>query len=121
MAKNIRKPDFKTAIPKQRYKLGEYTLIFLGDISSGNEADYLYILAVIRDGDSDPTAYITVEMLPGEKKRKKNYQMRIILEAYEEVLGSSERWSELDKFVEDSVQGVKDMFDMSHEEHRRVQ
>ena len=57
----MRKPNICRAIPKQRYKLGDYTIVVLEDIESEDEVEYEYLLAAIRDGRPEPEVYITCE------------------------------------------------------------
>ena len=55
------KPAFKTAIPKRRYKLGEFSIVVLGEVESEDDIDYQYILAVVQGQDPEPGLYITAE------------------------------------------------------------
>ncbi len=44
-------PKIQTAIPQRRYQFGEYTGVVLGDIESGDDVKYRYILALVREGE----------------------------------------------------------------------
>jgi len=95
------RPGIATAIPKRRYKFGEFTLIVLGDIESKDGVDYQYIMAVIRGEDPQPGIYITAERGGGEGPR--DFGMRFIMQDGSELLGSSARWGDLDAFVEEAT------------------
>ena len=95
------KPGIATAIPKRRYRLGEFTLIVLGEIESRDGVDYRYIMAVIRGQDPEPGIYITAER--GNGAVPCEYSMRFIMHDGSEVIGRSSRWGELDAFVEEAT------------------
>jgi len=91
------KPTIATAIPLRRYRLGEFTLIVLGDIESKDGVDYRYIMAVIRGQEPEPGIYITAERPAAGGSSQLN--MRFIMRDGSKVLGSSEQWGELDVFI----------------------
>jgi hypothetical protein len=94
-------PGIATALPKRRYRLGEFTLIVLGDVESKDGVDYRYIMAVIRGEDPQPGIYLTAEQDDGERSRE--IKMRFIMRDGSELIGSSTRWSDLDAFVEEAT------------------
>ena len=49
--------NIQTAIPKRRYRIGEFTAVVLGEVESEDRADYRYIMAVV-DDSSIPVAKI---------------------------------------------------------------
>jgi len=91
------RPGIATAIPRRRYRLGEFTLVVLGEIESKDGIDYQYIMAVIRGEDPEPGIYITAERGSGETPRELG--MRLIMQDGNAIVGSSARWSDLDAFV----------------------
>jgi len=97
----MNKPGIGTAIPKRRYRLGEFTLTVLGDIDSSDGVDYCFIMAVIQGQDPEPGLYITAERPAGEKH--KQLDMRIIMRDGSEIIGQSAAWSQLDAFVEEAT------------------
>ena len=106
------KPGIATAIPKRRYRFGEFTLIVLGDIESRDGIDYRYIMAVIRGQDPVPGIYITAEQgggNPGE------FSMRFIMQDGSDVIGASTRWGDLDAFVEEATGIVSRVLSLSDE------
>jgi hypothetical protein len=106
-------PAIKTAIPKRRYRLGEFTLTVLGDIDSSDGVDYRYIMAVIQGQDPEPGLYITAEQPPGTTG--KALDMRIIMRDGSEVIGQSAEWSRLDAFSEKGIEIVSRILSLSDE------
>jgi len=113
----VSKPGFKTAIPRRRYKMGEFTIVVLGEIESNDDIAYQYILAVIQGQDTEPGLYITAEKAavpPG------GYSMRVIMEGGSEVIGSSAEWGSLDPFVEEALVIVSKVLDLGDETPYRL-
>lgn len=100
----MERPKIQTAIPKQRYRLGDYQAVVLGDIESGDGRRYQYILALVRDGESQPVFYITAEKNPRKLAQEQGaFRLRVITEGMDEELGSSDRWDELEAFAQEGL------------------
>jgi hypothetical protein len=112
------RPGIGTAIPRRRYKLGEFTLIVLGDIESKDGLDYQYIMAVIRGEDPEPGIYITAER--GREVGQPEFSMRFIMRDGSEVIGSSSQWSDLDAFVDEATGIVTRVLSLSDETPYRL-
>ena len=93
----MRRPSIQTAIPVRRYQLGAFLLTFLDEISSADDVQYRFLLAVTREGESQPGMYITSE------KDGSQCLTRLIMRDGSEELGSAERWCSLDDFVDDAI------------------
>ena len=109
----MNKPGIRTAIPKRRYRLGEFTLIVLGEIDSSDGVDYVFIMAVVQGQDPEPGLYITAERPAGDGGRQ--LDMRIIMRDGSEVIGQSEEWSRLDAFVDEATGMVSRILNLSDE------
>jgi hypothetical protein len=109
-------PDIKTAIPKRRFKLGDFTLVFLGEIETTDAESYQYILAMVKDGEQAPSVFVVAEQARGEDKKQGSHRMRVLGPNTDQLIGVSDRWSNLDNFIEDSIAGAKQMFGLSDEE-----
>ena len=72
------KPEIKTAIPKRRYRLGEFSLVVLDEIDSTDDVDYNYILAVVRESEAEPGLYITAQNDP-QQPTQNTLSMRVIM------------------------------------------
>lgn len=111
------RPGFKTAIPKRRYKLGEFSIVVLGEVESGNDIDYKYILAVVQGQDPEPGLYITAEKAAAAKG---DYAMRVIMRDGAEVIGTSPDWGRLDPFVEEALRIVSRLLNLGDETPYRL-
>jgi hypothetical protein len=107
------RPGIGTALPRRRYRFGEFTLIVLGDIESKDGIDYQYIMAVIRGEDPEPGIYITAERGSGAGQHE--FSMRFIMRDGSEVIGSSSRWGDLDDFVDEATQIVARVLSLGDE------
>ena len=112
------RPGIATAIPKRRYRLGEFTLIVLGDVESKDGIDYRYIMAVIRGEDPEPGIYITAEQ--GGVERPQEIRMRFIMRDGSEIIGSSTRWADLDAFIAEATAIVIRVLNLSDETPYRL-
>lgn len=106
----MKKPAIQTAIPVRRYSYGEFTLTVLGEIQSGDAIRYAWVMAVIQGQNPEPGLYLTAERAAGS-----GYDMRIIMQDGEQVIGHSEQWSDLDVFVEEAVKVVSQVLNLSDE------
>ncbi|MEA3277986.1 MAG: hypothetical protein U9Q81_22410 [Pseudomonadota bacterium] len=98
------RPVIKTAIPKHRYQIGDFSASLLGEIDSGDEKTYRYILAFVQMGRAEPSFYVCAEPSPPLESAQGKYRLRVINEAMSEVVDSADKWGDLDAFAE---QGVK--------------
>ncbi|MEK7206482.1 MAG: hypothetical protein AAB134_01180 [Pseudomonadota bacterium] len=96
-------PKILTAIPQRRYRFGDYGAVVLGEIESGDSNKYRYILALVREGESTPSFYVTTEKNPRARAHEGSYRMRVVTDGLDEDMGSSDRWSELDVFCEEAL------------------
>ncbi len=120
MPDGFHKPDIKTAIPKRRYQVGEFVVVVLGEIESGDGIDYRYIAAVVREGDSEPGMYVTVEAPPVDNEHQATLAMRLILRDGSEIIGASDDWDKLERFVEDALDVVIRVLNLGDQEPYRL-
>lgn len=107
------KPGIRTAIPKRRYRFGEFTLTVLGDVESSDGIDYQYIMAVIQGQDPEPGMYITAER--PEEPGGRELSMRLVMRDGAEVIGSSDQWISLDMFTGEAIDIVTRILNLSDE------
>jgi hypothetical protein len=107
---SLKKPAIQTAIPLRRYSYGEFTLTVLGEIESGGDIRYAWVMAVSQGQNPEPGLYLTAEQVAGS-----GHDMRIIMPDGEQVIGHSEQWSDLDVFVEEAVKIVSRLLNLSDE------
>ena len=100
----MERPDIRTAIPRQRYQFGEFTVVVLGQVESGDEKLYQYIMAWVRDGQSDPALYVTAEKSSPRQAAEGSHQLRLITDTMSEVLDVADQWGDLEAFVERALE-----------------
>ena len=110
----MNKPGIVTAIPRRRYRYGEFTVVVLGDIESSDGIDYRYIMAVVKGEDPEPGLYLTAEKTGGGG-RQSDYTMRIIMRDGAEMIATSPSWDDLDAFVRDGLEIVNEVLELSDE------
>jgi hypothetical protein len=110
----MNKPGILTAIPKRRYKYGEFTVVVLGDIESSDGIDYRYIMAVVKGADPEPGLYLTAEKA-GRMGQQYDYTMRILMRDGAEVIATSPAWGELDAFIREGLAIVSEVLELSDE------
>jgi hypothetical protein len=109
----MNRPGIRTAIPKRRYRLGEFTVTVLGEIESSDGVEYRYIMAVVRGQDPQPGMYITAERPAGTTGKR--IDMRLIMQDGAEVLGQDPGWWQLDTFTSDGIGIVSRVLNLSDE------
>ena len=111
---SVNKPGITTAIPRRRYRYGEFTVVVLGDIESSDGIDYRYIMAVVKGADTEPGLYLTAEKAGG-MGRQSDYTMRLLMRDGAEVIATSPAWGELEAFVREGLEIVGEVLDLSDE------
>jgi hypothetical protein len=117
----MHKPNISTAIPKQRYKYGAYTIVVLEEIESEDDIDYNYLLAGIKDGHNEPEIYISCEKAQPEASQNGAYIVRVFAAQLEAepsgtVIDQSDQWSDRDAFISYGLSGFQQMFGLNDEE-----
>ncbi|MGD2137141.1 MAG: hypothetical protein PVJ66_01825 [Gammaproteobacteria bacterium] len=97
----MNKPGIVTAIPKRRYTYGEFTVVVLGEVESSDAVDYRYIAAVVRGQDPEPGLYVTAEQ--GGAHQGASCDMRVVMRDGSQVVGTSERWNDLEAFTTEAL------------------
>lgn len=105
-------PKIQSAIPKRRYQFGEFMVTLLSDISSA-DTSYLYIAAVLREGNTAPEVYITCE--PDQAGGGCSYRVRVLSAHQEHLISEDRQWKNEQRFCDFALQGVKQMFDLADE------
>jgi hypothetical protein len=113
--KTMNKPGIVTAIPKRRYKLGEFSVVILGEIESNDGIDYHLITAVVRGTDPEPGLYLTAERTSGSNRENRVYTMRIIMRDGAEVVDASEAWHDVDDFAKETLEMVSRILNLTDE------
>jgi hypothetical protein len=114
----MQKLDIKTAIPKHRYQIGEFSAVLLSDIESTSATDYLFVFAVMREGEDKPGLYLTAEK--NAQGTQGTHIMRLIMHDGETVLGASDRWENMDMFVSDAINTTVKLLGLTDEQAYQV-
>jgi hypothetical protein len=111
-------PVIRTAIPKRRYRVGEYAVSVLGEIESGDGIGYRYIMAFVPDGHPTPTFYVCAEKdRPGGEAV---YRLRVVSSAMSEVVDHDDRWGDLDAFAEEALKIARSALGLAQEQAVRL-
>lgn len=117
----INKPNIKTAIPKRRYRFGEFDVVILGEVETGDANRYQYIAAVLRQQDPEPGMYLTAERNPPSRAAEGRYGMRLIMPEGSQLVRSSDDWRDLERFAEDVLDVMRSVLKLGDEEAFRLQ
>ena len=117
----MQKPDISTAIPKQRYKFGAYTIVVLEEIESADDIEYIYLLAGIKDGHNEPEIYISCEKAQLSSIEKGTHIIRVFAkqltaEQAGAIIDQSNAWDDRDAFITYGLSGFKQMLGLDDEE-----
>jgi hypothetical protein len=97
------RPVIRTAIPRRRYQVSDYSASLLADIESGDEREFRYILAFMAMGQRQPSLYVCAEPSPPAEAHGGRYRLRLINETMSEVMDQDDRWGDLDAFADQAV------------------
>ena len=97
------KPNIRTAIPKRRYEVGDYSVTLLGEIASGDQREFRFIMAFVPMGRQEPSLYVCVEPTASDGSATGRYQLRVVNETMSEVVDRDDRWGDLDAFSEQGL------------------
>ena len=113
----MQKPKISSAIPKQRYRLGAYTIVVLGDIESADDTDYEYVLAAVEDGQNEPEVYITCEKAAGgdDPCTVRVFAVQLGNQDSGRVIDHG-NWANQDEFVSYALSGFQQMLQLHDEE-----
>lgn len=103
-------PKIDTAIPIRRYQYGEFQAVLLGEIEASSSQNYLYILAVLREGADQPEVYITCEPQPTGL-----FRVSVLSANSEQSISETSDWGKEEAFVDFALDGVQQMFGLSDE------
>lgn len=117
----MQKPDISTAIPKQHYKFGGYTIVVLEEIESKDNTEYEYLLAAIKDGHNEPEIYISCEKAPAKSSHQGTHIVRVFAEQLPpeesgKIIDQSNTWSDKSAFITYALSGFQQMLQLQDEQ-----
>jgi len=114
------RPSIKTAIPRHRYQIGDYSATVLGEIDSGDTRQYRYILALVPMGDTQPSLYVCCEQAPAERSADGRYDIHVINESMSELVDSADHWGDLETFSEMALDLARQVLGLKNEQIVRL-
>ena len=108
-------PQFLTAIPKRRYRIGAFEAVVLGDIESKDSEHYIYVFALVREGENDPCLYVALE-----RTQTRDYHMVVTAEEQSKQFEASGELADIGMFTEAAIDAAARLFRLSDEEPYRV-
>lgn len=112
-------PVIKTAIPKRRYQLGEFLISVLGEVESGDGVDYRYIMAVAEEANPKPSLFLSIEPNDGHAGEGR-WALRVSMPDGSQVIGASDRWSDVDTFTREGLTVVQKILALQDETAYRL-
>lgn len=97
------RPQIRTAIPKRRYQLGDYSASLLGEVESADERPYRYILAFVGPDRREPELYVCAEVTPPAEREAGAYRLRVLGETLSDVVDTDDRWGDLATFADQAL------------------
>lgn len=111
----LNKPDIKRAIPRRRYKFGEFMVVVLGDVESGDAVSYRYLMAVVREGDAEPGIYVTCEHGSAPACR-----LRVVMHDGAQVVAEHAEYRDEEIFAAAALEIVRQILNLGDEEPYRL-
>ncbi len=108
-------PRIKTAIPQRRYQYGDYSVTVLGEVESGDEHDYRFVAAFVKEGETLPQLFVVSEKLSSEQSATGGYALRVITKVMDEIMDVNDRWRNLDDYVEQTLRLGAQMLGLEQE------
>jgi hypothetical protein len=97
-------PSIRTAIPQRRFQYGDFGVTVLGEIDSGDDRDYTFIAAFVREGESSPSLFVAAERLPPGRRQDGSHVLRVINQAMDEPMDTGDQWGSQTVFVDQALQ-----------------
>jgi len=113
----MKAPGIRTAIPQRRYKLGDFTIVVLGDIESDDGVDYRYVFATVRDGEPEPRFYV---LSVRSQNASGDFALRVLSEGMDRELDVSGRWRDLDQFCDQAIALAQQVLELGDEQAWRL-
>lgn len=107
-------PKIQTAIPLRRYKYGEYTATLLGEINSSDGVNYCFLMALVKDGGTNPEVYITHEETAAGSAAR--YRTQVLTADAEHTIDQQPQALNQAAFCDFALNGIQQMFGLSDEQ-----
>lgn len=117
----MKKPNISTAIPKQRYKFGAYTIVVLEEIISLSEIEFEHLLAAIKDGQNEPEVFISCEKAKMIDSEHGSHIVRVFADQLDQqdsgrIIDQSDSWANREAFISYALSGFQQMLQLQDEQ-----
>lgn len=109
-------PRIQTALPARRYRFGEYNVTVLQDIESPDPVSYRYLMAYLKDGEQQPSTFVSCELTPPAQRAEGRYQLRVINSTLDEVLAIDHALGGFEHFCEQALSVGQQMLALQDEQ-----
>lgn len=116
----MNRPNIKTAIPKRRYVVGEFSAVLLANIETSDPNRYQFIFAAVRDGDDQPLMYVICEQARRAERDQGSHKLRVLTGNAVHELEVSDRWRDEDVFAAEALDIVRKTLMLTDENVARV-
>lgn len=116
----MKAPHIKTAVPRRRYEIDNFSVVVLGEIESKDPVIYKYIMAFVDVSETEPQMYITSEENPPNQRDNGRYRVRVLYGNEERDMGSDEFPGDLEQFTEYGLQLASRLLQLTNEEPVRL-
>jgi hypothetical protein len=110
------RPNIKTALPKRRYQIGDHAATLLGDIESGDDNRYRFILALVPMGEQEPVLYVTCQPAPPARRAEGAFDLRVISANLSDLLDTADRWEQIDQFADQALDLAQQVLGLRNEQ-----
>ncbi len=110
----MNKPHILTAIPRNRYRLGEFTVTVLDEIESDDAVEYRYVAAVVRTGQMDPGLYV-ISVRNQNTIESGSHALWVIMRDGSQCVGIADHWSDLQEFTAAAIESIRQILNLQDE------
>lgn len=111
--------QIETAVPRRRYRLGDFTVVVLGDVTSPDPVEYRHLAAFVPDGARDALLYVSCDRDAGGQGGG-GWRLRVVAPHDARVLDTESDCTDLDAFAEVALAAGGRILELTDEEPRRL-
>jgi len=109
-------PKIQTAIPRQRFVIGDYTATILGEVESTDYPGYFFIAAFVPEGKTEPVLYICSEKNLPKDRHNGVARLRVVNQAMSEIMEVDDKWKDLHQFSEQAIKMGAEFLGLQNEQ-----
>ncbi|RMG37940.1 MAG: hypothetical protein D6720_02330 [Gammaproteobacteria bacterium] len=113
-------PRISRAIPVRRYQYGDFQVTVLDEVESPDPVAYRYLMAFVREGQSQPTAFVSCEPAGEAMRAEGRYQLRVINRSMDEPVMADDALGGLDTFCGQALEIAEQLYSLQDEEPYRL-